>query len=105
MQTPDGRKIYDTATNTLTPGENFDVEVHGIYGVLKEYLYRGYKNGWTDLASGLNIIPYEIYEPITECKNLATQYGEISIKIIREIENTKVNTPTRAVKYCHMMYK
>ena len=70
-KTPDGSKIYNTATKPLTPGKKFDGEYQGIYGLLKEYLDRVNDNDWTDTVSVINMYPNKTHEPITEYKNLA----------------------------------
>ena len=95
MQKPAGRKIYQTETNTLSPGKNFDGEAHSLYGTIKEYMECGDNNGWNDQVSGINMIPDNIHEPNIEYKNLAMQYGKISIENILQLEKTFVNTPTR----------
>ena len=51
------------------------------------------------------MIPDEIYDPSTEYKNLAKNYGETSINKIREFENTYLKTLTQSAQYFHMMYK
>ena len=93
MKKPDGHNIYETSTKTLTPGEKFDGEAHGIYGLLKEYIDRGDENVWTDPVSGINTISGKIHDPSTEYKNISMKYGDISIDKIREFEKIYVNTP------------
>ena len=43
---------------------------------------RGDKNGCIYQVSGINMIPDNIHEPNIEYKNLAMQYGKISIENI-----------------------
>ena len=105
VQTPVGHKIYEIAAKPLSQGKKFDGEDHGLYGLLKEYLDRGYENGWTNLVSVINMIPGDTHKPNTEYKNLATQYGEIIIENIWGFEKTYINTLTSTSQDCQMMYK
>ena len=104
IQSPTGRKIYEATKNPLSSSNKFDAESHGLYGVLKEYLYHGNENGCPDEVSGINMIPDNVQNPNTEYKNLDTQYGKISIENVRSFEKTYIDTPIRSVQECHMMY-
>ena len=83
MQSPARWNIHQSETKTLSSSDKFDGKDHGLYGVLKEYLDRGGDNGWADALWGNNMIPDDVQDPSIEYKNLATQYGNISIKNIR----------------------
>ena len=56
MQSPAGCKVYKAATNPLLSSDKFHEEIHGLYGVLEEYLYRGGENVCIDAVSGINMI-------------------------------------------------
>ena len=49
------------------------------------------------------MIPNDIQDPNTEYKNMATQYGKISIEKIRSFEKTYTDNIMIAAQYCHMM--
>ena len=51
------------------------------------------------------MIPDNICDSNTEYKNIATQYGGVSIEKIGEFDETYVNTPTRAAQDFNIMYK
>ena len=51
------------------------------------------------------MISDDIQDLSTEYRNMATQYGNISIKNIRVPEKTYINTPSRAAQDWHVIYK
>ena len=51
------------------------------------------------------MIPNDVQDPSTGYNNMATQYGDISIKKIRALENIYIDTPLIEAQNFHMMYK
>lgn len=102
-KTKEGIAVYQQAIAPLKQ-ELFDCTANGLYGFIEDVKDRANQMSWTNETYGIMMIPNDPAQPFTGGKNLASNYGEISLEAVRAFEETYLSTPTRAAQDADMLY-
>ena len=98
-----GRKISEAATKRLTE-ELFDCVPENLFHFLKALKYRARAHKLMR-GSGILDIPVDCTDVISETHNLLDIYGNISIKTIRNFEDSYINEEVRPAQDTPNLYQ
>jgi hypothetical protein len=102
--TLEGQKLYGYATKKLND-ELFNCNADGLYQFLQSLGNRASKYGWHNDAEGIMKIPKDDVDPNEEVYYLVDEYRQITIKQIRELDETYIDTADRKAQDSYMLYQ
>jgi hypothetical protein len=95
--TPTGQKLYNRAVLPLTPA--FDTQPANLKGFLERVYARAMSTGWMTILE----IPPDLNEP-DEVKNLAKDYGQLTLEQVMAHAATYINGQSRAAQESMQLY-
>ncbi len=102
--TAEGRKLYNSATLKLDE-ELFDCNADGLYQFLQSLGHRASEYGWDDDQEGVISIPENLVDADPDKYSILTEYGQLTMEMIREYEETYIDTAGRYAQNTHMLYQ
>ena len=102
--TLEGCKYFDRTVENLND-ELFDCEDEDLHLFIDALKERADEMGWNIPGIGITDIILDPLNPESECVNILTNNGELTMEKVRAFESTCINFNTRAAQDTHTMHR
>ena len=102
--TPEGRKHFEHSIERLND-ELFDCEGGDLHLFIDALMERAREMGWSAPGVGVTDILLDPLDPNSDCVNLLTHHGQLTLEQIRAFDRTYISSGTRAAQDNYAMHR